>query len=53
MQQPQSQVSPTLDQQLVVPAEPTLLDDSELAQVSGGMGPNGGWSITMGPNGGW
>jgi hypothetical protein len=29
-----------------------LLDDAELRQVSGGSGPNGGWT-EMGPNGGW
>jgi lactobin A/cerein 7B family class IIb bacteriocin len=54
MQQPQSQNVPQLDDNTELSAV-VVLDDQELAQVSGGLGPNGGWSclVAAGPNGGW
>ena len=29
------------------------LDDAQLHQVVGGLGPNTGWSMLLGPNTGW
>lgn len=53
-QQPQMQSLPVFDRKADPTAEPVVLDDLELAQVSGGLGPNGGWScLAAGPNGGW
>lgn len=54
LQQTQSQSSPMLELKADHPVELIVLEDVELAQVSGGRGPNGGWSsLCEGPNGGW
>jgi lactobin A/cerein 7B family class IIb bacteriocin len=53
MQQPQTQNVPAFNDKAESSAI-VVLDDRELAQVSGGAGPNGGWSaVCVGPNGGW
>ncbi len=53
MQQPQTTSTPLHDQEADLAAAPVALNDSQLAQVSGGAGPNGGWACLLGPNGGW
>jgi hypothetical protein len=53
MQQPQTSSTPLPDHQAELAAAQVVLDDAQLAQVSGGLGPNGGWACLLGPNGGW